>query len=156
MRPDLVADLPERGLDRHAELNADQQQIERVGESALDRQLAALDLVLQQHQRQLHADIGGGDTDADLDHRRLIKLENDEQIYDREQEQRDRRQHAEKQIGHVGRLAAIAGLDELQARFFLAHPFAEVEAIDDGLDIFVSAFAGAWLCPSWFIRSRSR
>ena len=38
------------------------------------------DLVLQEHQRQVHADIGGGDAHAELDHRRLVEIEHDEQI----------------------------------------------------------------------------
>ena len=37
---DLEADLAERGFDRHAGFDADQQQIERIGKGALDRELA--------------------------------------------------------------------------------------------------------------------
>ena len=59
LRADLLADLAECRLDRHAGLDADQQQVERVRESAADRQLALLDLVLQEDERQLHADEGG-------------------------------------------------------------------------------------------------
>ena len=80
--------------------------------------------------------------------RRLIELENDEQIERREQEQRDRRHHAEEQIGDVGRLAAIAGLHQLQARLFLADPFAQVEAVDDGLDVLFRRLAQLDLCRS--------
>ena len=65
----------------------------------------------------------------------MIELENDKQIYDREQEQGDRRHHAEEQIGYVWRLATITGLYQFQAGLFLADPFAEVEAFDDGLDV---------------------
>ena len=40
----------------------------------------------------------------------------------------DRRHHAEEQIRDVGRLAAIAGLHQLEPRFFLPDPFFQIEA----------------------------
>ena len=52
LRADLLADPLERGLDRHAGFDADQQQVERVREGALDRQLALRDLVLEEEVRQ--------------------------------------------------------------------------------------------------------
>ncbi len=97
--------------------------------------MPALDFVLQQHQRQLHADIGRADTGTDLDQCRLIEFENHEQIEQRKQKTCHRRNHAKKQVGHIGRLTAIPRLDELEPRLFLTDPFGQVEAVDNGLDV---------------------
>src|SRR5581483_7282269 len=70
-----------------------------------------------------------------FDHCRLLKLEDHEKVKQREQETCDRGDHAEEQVGDIGRLAAISGLDQLETRFFLPDPFAEIETVDDGLDI---------------------
>src|SRR5262249_13799872 len=86
LRSDLVTDLSERGFDRHARFDANQEQVKGVGENPFDRQLAAFDLVLKQQERQLHADVGGKNADAELDRRRLIELENHKQVDQRKQE----------------------------------------------------------------------
>ena len=69
---DLARHLLERGLDRHARLHADQQHVERVGEGVLDRGLAALHQVLDEHVRQVEADVAGADGKADLDQHRIV------------------------------------------------------------------------------------
>ena len=84
LRADFPADPFERRLDRHAGFDADQQQVERIRKRALDRELALGDAVLQEEIRRLHAGVGGGEADSDLDHRRLVELEHDEQIEQRE------------------------------------------------------------------------
>ena len=62
---DLPETLPERGLHRHARLHADQQHVERVGEGGLDRGLAPLHQVLDEHVRHVEAEIAG--THAQID-----------------------------------------------------------------------------------------
>ena len=128
---DFVATLPERHFDRHAGFDADQQQVERVGKGALDRELALGDRVLEEQHRAPEAEIGRADADADLDRHRLLHMRDQEEVDDRADEQHERRHDADEQEGDVGRLAAIAGHDELVARGFLREPFGEVEVVDD-------------------------
>ena len=51
--PISLATLRNADFDRHAGLDADQQQVERVGKGALDRKLALGDRVLQEQHRRL-------------------------------------------------------------------------------------------------------
>ena len=57
-----------------------------------------------------------------------------EDVEDRAEEQHDRRHHAEEQEGDVGRVAAIAGHDQLVARSFLRQPFGQVEVVRPTLE----------------------
>src|SRR4029077_12231249 len=132
---DFVTDFPEGCLDRHARFDADQEQVERVRESPFDGQLTSRDLVLEQHERQLHADIGRANTDTELDRGRLIKFEQDKQVDQGEQKAHDGRHHPDEKVGNVGSLATIGGLYELEARLFLTNPLAQVELVDDPLDV---------------------
>ncbi len=83
----------------------------------------------------MHAAIGGDQACRDLDHGRLLEVDDDEQIEQREDQDHDRRDHAEEQIGDIGRLPAVAGLDQLFPRFLLAQPFRQVEALHHGLHV---------------------
>ena len=85
------------------------------------------DRVLQEQHRRLQAEIGGADADADLDRQRFVHLRDHEHIEHRADEHHDRCHRAEEQEGDVGRLAAIAGHDQLVARGFLRQPFGQVE-----------------------------
>ena len=124
---DFGGDLAEGDFDRHAGLDADQQQVECVGKGALDRELALADGVLQEQHRRLQPEIGGADADAELDRQRLVHLRDHEHVESRADKQHDRRHRAGKQERDVGRVAAIAGHDQLVARGFLRQPFGQVE-----------------------------
>ncbi len=128
-RHDLDADLAERGFDRHAGLDADQQQIERIGKCAPDRELALRDRVLQEQHRRLQSEIGRGDAHADLHRHRFFHVRDHEHIQHRPDEEQDRRHQPEEQERDVRRVPAIAGHDQLFARGFLGQPFAEVEVL---------------------------
>ena len=78
---------------------------------------------------------------AELDHRRLIGLQDDEQVERRDHERGDRRHHAEEQEGHIRRVAAIAGLHQLLARLLLSDPFGQVELVDDALHVLLRRLA---------------
>ncbi len=91
--------------------------------------------VLQDHQRQMHAEIGAGDAHAGLYRERLVELQNGEHVHRRGDQHRNRRNKPEEQVGHVWRLAAIPGLNQLQASLFLADPFAQVELVDHRLHV---------------------
>ena len=105
------------------------------GKCALDRGLAPLDLVLQVEIRAQHAEIGGADADAELDQGRLIELDDDENVKQRQQQHGDRHHHAEEQISDIGRVTAIAGLHQQRARRLLADPFREIEVLDNGVHV---------------------
>ena len=126
-----LGDLAERRLDRHAGFDADQQQVERIGEGALDLELALGDHVLEEQHRRLQAEIGRADADADLDRHRLLHVRDQEDIEGRADEQHDRRHQAEEQEGDVGRVPAIAGQRQLFERGFLRQIFGQVEIFHD-------------------------
>ena len=96
--------LPERRLDRHARLHADEQHVERVGEGVLDRGLAALHQVLDEHVGHVEADVAGADAPAPiLTSGGIVVVGDHEQIEQRDEGDDDRHRHAEE---HVGRRAA--------------------------------------------------
>ena len=66
---------------------------------------------------------------------RLIELDDDENIEQRNDQHHDRHHHPEEQEGDIGRLAAVTGLHQQRARLLLADPFVQVELIDDGLHV---------------------
>jgi hypothetical protein len=105
-------------------------QISSRSSASPDRELALGDAVLQKDVRQVHAEVGGADAHRDLDSRRLIELDHDEQVERGKSEQHHRRDHPEEQERDVGRLAAEAGLHEFFARSFLGQPLSQVEALD--------------------------
>jgi hypothetical protein len=65
----------------------------------------------------------------------LIKFEHDKQVDQGEQKAQDGRHHPDEKVGNVGSLTTITGLYELEARLFLTNPLAQVELVDDSLDV---------------------
>src|SRR6185437_601298 len=83
----------------------------------------------------MHTEIGGYDADSELDRRRLLEIGYYEYVEHRGKERRDRCYHAEEQVCHIRRLAAVAGLHKLHASLFLADPALQIELVDDCLHI---------------------
>ena len=97
------------------------------GKARLIGELALADGVLQEQHRRLQAEIGGAEANADLDRQRLVQVRDHEHVEGCAEKQHDRRHRAGEQERDIGRVAAIAGHDQLVARGFLRQPFGQVE-----------------------------
>ena len=128
---DLARHLLERRLDRHARLHADQQHVERVREGVLDRGLAALHQVLDEHVGQVEADVAGADGKADLDQHRIVVVGDHEQIEQGDDGDDHRHGHAEEHVGDERRLSAQARHLQLVAHLLGLEHAAQIELVDD-------------------------
>jgi hypothetical protein len=89
--------------------------------------LTLADGVFQEQHRGLQPEIGCGDANAELDRQGFVHLRDHEHVEDGRDKQHDRRHRAGEQKRDVGRVATIAGHDQLVAGGFLCQPFGQVE-----------------------------
>ena len=117
------------------ELDANQQQVERIGEGAPDGQLPARDLVLDEQQGHVHAEIGGADAEPQLDDGGLIELDHEEHVEQGRGQHYGRHHKSEEEEGDVRSLPTVSRLHQQRARLLLADPFVQIEPIDDRLHV---------------------
>ena len=148
LRADLVGDPAERRFHRHAGLDADQQQIERVRPGHLDRLLALGSAIADVQHRCVKARISDHNTDEQLDEGRLLGETVHEEDIDRRQREEDERQHqAEEQEPGQRILAAEARHLQLGQRTFVDERPTQIQPLDDGAHAGRLLFAQALATP---------
>jgi hypothetical protein len=128
-RADFLGDAAEGGFDRQAGLDADQQQVQRIGEGRGERRLPPLDRVDHQDRRQKEAGQDGCRDDRRLGRHRGVDLVAAEQQQCRDAAERQRRRDPREDEEGDGVGVAPVGLEQLLLHVLTGEQVADLHPV---------------------------